>query len=113
MEKHYRDAAGAVWVRTDSDTLRCVRGRDAVHAGDLKPKWEFRYEDRLTEVNPFVDEHASKAIRAELAIVLTELADEIYSPYSYSGVEDDIRTTLSTVLEEKSRSLRASLGMED
>ncbi|MGW0468312.1 hypothetical protein ACWDX6_24055 [Streptomyces sp. NPDC003027] len=113
MEKHYRDADGVVWERVGRDTYRCVRGRDAVHAGDTKPSWEFDYYDRLTEVNPYCDLVTSKAIRAELAIVLTELADEVYTPYEHSGVAEDIRSELRSVLERKSSQLREALEMED
>ncbi|MFE5828715.1 hypothetical protein ACFQ8W_00340 [Streptomyces sp. NPDC056508] len=108
--KHYRDTGGLVWARVDRNTYRCVRGRDAVHAGDYVAEWELNTP--LTEVNPYADETTSNAIRAELAIVLTELADEIYSPYEYSGVDEDIRLRLRSVLYDKSVSLRASLGME-
>lgn len=109
--KHYRDEGGVVWELVAHDTYRCVQSAGTVPEGDVRYEYEMR--STLTEVNPYADETTSKAIRAELAIVLTELADEIYSPHSYSGVEDDIRTTVSSLLEEKSRSLRASLGMGD
>lgn len=107
MKKTYRDSDGNVWEPVNRDTYRHVA------VGTTKRAWEFDYSDRLTEINPYCDETTSNAIHAELSILFGEMADEVWSPYSYSGVDDDIRSVVSTIFEGKSRALRERLGMED
>ncbi|MCY0926240.1 hypothetical protein OTB20_08475 [Streptomyces sp. H27-H1] len=102
----YRDKDGDVW-EDRGERMEVVHSTDAAILGCTLERW--KVEDcygPLTTVNPHADADMFRVIRLELALVLDEMADEVWSPYNYSGVDDDIRSTMRNVFEEKARKLR-------
>ncbi|MFE6494108.1 hypothetical protein [Streptomyces sp. NPDC057748] len=66
----------------------------------------------LVPVNPYASDDTRRAIRAELAIVLTELAEEAYDDYRSRDDEDaTIAYRVHELFDAKARELRGEVGM--
>ncbi|MEU8840256.1 hypothetical protein AB0D97_14145 [Streptomyces roseus] len=103
----FRDKAGNIWEGDGPGHMQVVNSADESVVGLRRERWEADYDyGPMTEVNPHADAATSGAIRVELALVFDELAKEVWSPYNYSGVDDEIRSTVSSIFEEKARKLR-------
>jgi hypothetical protein len=102
----YRDKDGDVWEDRGPE-MEIVHSRYPTYVGMRLERWDVNLNHGpLTEVNPYADAAMSRTIRRELALVLDEMADEVWSPYNHSGVDDDIRSTVRNIFEEKARRLR-------
>lgn len=112
----YIDRDGDTWETTADDRLKCTARSSSDPFGYIGTVMD--RDDCETQHGPLrlVDDTPAflgmaRTIRAELATVLQEMADEAYSAYRWrDGVDADICYRVHELFEAKSKALRAEVG---
>ncbi|MDX2794024.1 hypothetical protein [Streptomyces scabiei] len=109
----YTDRDGDTWETVGGAHLRCVRRADPLNylTGGVMDRKEC--EKQYGPLRPVdgPDAVTVSAIRAELAVVLQEMADDAYSQYRWrTGVDEDICYRLHELFEAKAKELREETG---
>lgn len=108
----YRDKNGDVWEDRPEGWMELVQSSTPSNVGTERESWAVGMSyGPLVETNPHTDAATSRVIRAELALVLQELADDAYSDYRFrDDVDADISYRVHALLESKAQALRDETG---
>lgn len=105
----YTDAEGAIWAEGTDHMWQCDREKE--HGDNLRRRDVETLYGPLRAVNEHADDDTRRAIRAELAIVFEELADDAHSEYLWRE-DDDASMCYRTyeLFNGKAEALRAEVS---
>lgn len=109
----YIDGAGDTWEDVPpaiSGGVRCEVDKE--HGSEMRRRDAETLYGALKIVNPYADDDTRRTIRAELAIVLQEMASDAYDEYRWREDEDaSICYRMYELFESKSRALQEEAGL--
>ncbi|MFB7114063.1 hypothetical protein [Streptomyces sp. NPDC056291] len=107
----YIDRDGDTWADIEGGKLRIVASETSYRIGLEEERAEV--EALWGPLRPVgaPDTVTSRAIRAELAVVLKEMADEAHDNYRWAdGAEASMHYRMYAAFDSKARALRAEVG---